>query len=627
MATSLNFEARTDQDFAGPSWNNSNEYPSLQSNEFAYDQAQLESFLARLEQTITPILPLLETKTLEIVPSLQAVCEMEEQAWILLHNMKVYLGCVLAVDGTNAEAQAATSRLTNLAGKLEALTKPIGVYLVNAPETLLKSYFSHPHVKPYEFLLGEKRKQADTLLSEKEEALLARLKGHGPLAFGTLYDQLSSQIRCHYEDPATKETRELGLAQTAALLRDGNEPKRRAAWRAIQIGWHSQETAAAAVVNGLAGWRLELTELRSAKRQAANPKAPALHFLDLPVHESRLQPETLNAMFGAVHRKIEMPRRAMRAMARALGKTTMDPWDLLAPAPVKGNERMSFERGFNLIRDAFYDVDPSLADFAETMKKNRWIEGRELPTKRPGAFCTRFPKSKSPRVFQTFLGSTNDVRTLAHELGHAYHGWVMRDLPLAHSTYPMTLAETASIFAETAFADSLSAKAKATGDRAAALEIAWQNAEAATALLNIPARFDFEKSFYERRQSGTVSVDELNLLMSNAWDKWYGDTLTEYETQYWMTKLHFSIAEKSFYNYPYTFGYLFSLGIYALRAEMRADFWPMYIALLRDTGCMTAEDLAFKYLKADLTKPDFWLKSLATVERQVAEFETLILQN
>ena len=471
MATSLQFEPQNEHDFNGPAWNNSNEYPSLTSNEFYYDQSQLESLIARIEQTLAPIAPLFASNAPEIVESLQSICELEEQAWVLLGNMRVYANLLSCVDGTNKDARVMISQLTTTAGRLEAATKPVFIYLTTAPESILEKYFAHGHVKPYEFLIRERRKFADTLLSDQEEALIARLKGNGPLAFGSLYDQLSSNIRCHFEDPTTKQFRELGLAQAAAYIRDGHEPKRKAAWRAIQSGWKNQETAASAILNGLAGWRLELNSLRSARRKTKSSTAGDLHFLDLPVHESRIQPETLNAMFGAVHSKIEMPRRAMRAMAKALGKSKMDPWDLLAPAPIEGADRMSFERGFGLIRESFYNVDPELADFADTMKKNRWIEGRQLSSKRPGAFCTEFPKSNSPRVFQTYMGSLNDVRTLAHELGHAFHNWVMRDLPVALTTYPMTIAETASIFAETAFADHLSQKAKAAGDKNAALEI------------------------------------------------------------------------------------------------------------------------------------------------------------
>ena len=633
MATSINYVTPLEPDFSGPAWNNSSEYPSIVSNEFMYDRQQLDSLMTRIQSALELITPLMKTSSgpaeaQTLVLNLQAIAEMEDQAWDLLGNMRTYAHSLTCIDGSNAEAHASLSQLTALSGTLEALTKPVSVYLMQAPENILSKYFEHAHVRPLEFQIRYQRQMADTILSEAEESLVARLKANGPVAFGALYDQLSSSIRCNYEDPESKKLRSIGLAQAAGLIRDADPLKRQNAWRSIQSGWHTQEIPAAAILNALAGWRLELNEQRSKRRRNRSATAPALHFLDLPLHEARIKRETLDAMMAAVSSKKEIGRRANRAMAEGLGKAKLDPWDLLAPAPTlksSGDPRLTFEKGIALIRDAFESVDPSLADFVDTMKKNRWIEGRQLANKRPGAFCTGFPKSSSPRVFQTYMGSMNDIRTLAHELGHAYHSWVMKDLPRSLKSYPMTIAETASIFAETAFSDSLLSKARVSENQTAALGIAWQNAEAASGhLLNIPARFDFEVSFYERRKKGYVAPDELNHLMQTAWEKWYGDSLSEMEKQYWMTKLHFSISGISFYNFPYTFGALFSLGIYALRKERGQEFWPSYVALLRDTGLMTAEDLAKKHLGADLTKEDFWLKSLAILDGQVSELESLI---
>jgi oligoendopeptidase F len=648
MATSINYVPQTELDFSGPAWNNSNEYPSLISNEFTYDQQQLDSLMVRIQAVIDQINGQINQQTNEsianqvtdlkkkpssaddstaLVLNLQAMTEMEDQAWDLLGNLRSYAHCLTCVDGANADANASLSHLTSLSGKLEALTKPVSVYLLQAPEAILEKYFEHAHVRPHEFRIRHEREMAETVLTELEESLIARLKANGPMAFGSLYDQLSSNIRCLYENPQTKEVQQIGLAQAAGLIRDSDPMKRKNAWRSIQLGWRTQETSAASILNALAGWRLELNEQRSKRRRHRHAKAPALHFLDLPLHKARIKRETLDAMMSAVTSKKDVGRRANHAMAQALGKSKLDPWDLLAPAPTlksSGDPRLTFEKGIALIRDAFESADPSFADFVDTMKKNRWIEGRQLATKRPGAFCTGFPKSNSPRVFQTYMGSMNDIRTLAHELGHAYHSWVMKDLPRGLKHYPMTIAETASIFAETAFSDSMMSQARASNNHSAMFEIAWQNAEsAASHILNIPARFDFEVSFYERRKLGYVGPEELSQLMKEAWEKWYGDTLSEMENQYWMTKLHFSIAGMSFYNFPYTFGALFSLGIYALREERGQEFWPAYIALLRDTGRMTAEDLARKHLDVDLTKEDFWLKSLAIVDSQVTEFESL----
>lgn len=613
------------EEYSGPTWNNSSEYPSMASNEFAHDRADIETLISQITAKVRTLKPLMERtltqgstalsseETRQLVSDLQSMCELNEQASIILRNLMTYVNCESSIDGKNTEAQKVWSELMTTAAQLENAAKPAWLFLDRAPDEILNGFLQHLHTKPYEFSLQQSRRLKDTLLSESEETLLSSMKLHGPAAWGNLYDQISGGLRCQVTKP-DGTTEELGLAQAAGLIRDTNEPLRKSAWQGIQNAWKSYEQPCAAILNSLAGWRLEEYKRRSHTRP--------VDFLDHPLHSSRIRKETLEAMLSAIQSEIETPRRALRALARGLGKNQMDPWDLLAPAPAGGSgARRPFKEGLSIIRDAFDGIDTSFGDFVDTMEKNRWLEGRILPTKRQGAYCTGFAKSRTPRVFQTYMGSISDIRTLAHELGHAYHGWVMRDLPLAQHRYPMTLAETASVFAETVFANHMFTK----GDEHARFEIAWQNAESAAGfLLNIPARFEFEKKFYERRKKSFVSPEELNQITEAAWRNWYGDTISQPESQFWMTKLHFSISGISFYNFPYSFGYLFSLGIYAQKERLGSTFLNSYIALLRDTGRMTAEELVQTHLGEDITKPEFWKKSLKIVEEQVSLFEELL---
>ncbi len=308
-------------------------------------------------------------------------------------------------------------------------------------------------------------------------------------------------------------------------------------------------------------------------------------------------------------------------MAKHLGKTQLDPWDLLAPAPVKATSPLTFTESFSQVKNSFTAMDPVMGEFAQMMLDKNWIDASVRPNKRNGAFCTGFLKSGSPRVFQTFMGSAHDTSTLAHELGHAYHSWVMRDMHLFASEYPMTLAETASIFAENVLFDY---QVKNVKSKENLFEAYWSMAESAVGLLlNVPARFEFEKSFYEKRKEGFVGADELSDLTEKAFINWYGDSITQGDRMFWATKLHFSISEVSFYNFPYAFGYLFSLSLYARKNEWGKDFSQKYIAILRDTGMMTAEDLIQKHLGEDITKVDFWRKSLVEISKKIEEFSQL----
>jgi oligoendopeptidase F len=217
------------------------------------------------------------------------------------------------------------------------------------------------------------------------------------------------------------------------------------------------------------------------------------------------------------------------------------------------------------------------------------------------------------------------VQTLAHELGHAFHSWVMRDLRPWAAQYPMTLAETASTFAETLLTDAI-LDAPETSDQLKAVMLDTRLEAAAAFMLNIPMRFHFEKRFYEERSAGEVSVSRLKELLLEAQRDSYGDTLNpaELDPMFWASKLHFYITEVSFYNFPYSFGFLFSLGVYARARKEGPEFFRKYEELLRLTGSDTAENVARRALGVDLETQDFWLDSIALVEEDMRRFEELI---
>jgi oligoendopeptidase F len=569
--------------------------------------------LAQITEDVRPLIQTFETSgadketTESLLQKLRGYIELEEQAKSLLNNLSIYVHCERSVDGQNAEAQRVHSLLQKRYSALSIALSLVRLFLKRAPSSFVEQYLKLPRAELQRHWLYHSRELADSLLSEKEETLLAQMESNGIDAWGNLYEQISGSLNCSVHG------QKMGLAEASSLLRQNNEPTRRAAWHGIQAAWKTHEESTSAILNSIAGWRIELCERRSSRRK--------FDYLDFPVHRAKLSRKTLDTMFEVVASGKSLGHRSMQAMARLMDKSRLDPWDLHAPFPAAEAPTRTYREGLKLVREAFGSIDSSMGDFIDTMEKNRWIEGRVLASKRPGAYCTEFKKSRTPRVFMTYDGSLDDIRTLAHELGHAYHAWVMRDLPPVAQKYPMTLAETASIFAEAAFADYFAA----TQPQHSQLEIAWQNAEAVMGyLLNIPARYDFERSFYDLRASGTfVTAKELGDLTESAWRKWYGENLSECERQFWMTKLHFSFSDLSFYNFPYTFGYLFSLGVYARREKLGKEFLPTYNALLRDTGILTTEELAKKHLNVDLSQSEFWEESLAIAARHVEHFEKL----
>jgi pepF/M3 family oligoendopeptidase len=277
-----------------------------------------------------------------------------------------------------------------------------------------------------------------------------------------------------------------------------------------------------------------------------------------------------------------------------------------------------YDEAAAFILEQFRNFSPELADFAELAFREGWIEAEDRPGKRPGGFCTAFPKSGQTRIFMTYSGTASNISTLAHELGHAYHQHVMNDLPALSQEYAMNVAETASTFAELIVSDRAMKAAVDPEEKLGLLEDKIQRSVAF--FMNIHARFLFETRFYARRGEGLVSVEELNALMEEAQREAYCDMLGEVHPHFWASKLHFYLTDVPFYNFPYTFGYLFSAGIYAKALKEGPDFKNQYVALLRDTGRMSVEELAKAHLGVNVEEKDFWQDAVALTAVDVEQF-------
>jgi len=327
---------------------------------------------------------------------------------------------------------------------------------------------------------------------------------------------------------------------------------------------------------------------------------------------------------SAIASKYELPRRYLRLKARILGVSKLGFQDLSAPLPQLDNSQIGWTEAGKLLVEETRSAYPRFSEFCQDSLARRWVDWSPREGKRPGGYCTGSTRLRQSRIFMTYHGAFGDVMTLTHEFGHAWHNQVMKEERPLNLGYPMTLAETASTYAENLLIDALLQSPNSTREQRLKL-LDTRMERAAAFLLNIPSRFLFEKRFYEERAQGEVSVDRLHQLMQEAQLECYGDSLDpdQLDSFFWASKLHFYITEVSFYNFPYSFGYLFSLGVYARAQKEGPAFLPRYEALLQATGRATAEKVARDHLGVDLGQPQFWLDSLALVEDDLHNFEKL----
>lgn len=529
-----------------------------------------------------------------------------------LGHLESYLGCATAADARDEQAQREESALATAAASYEKLLVAVRAALGAADDDAFATLLANDALGGAEYFLRRLRQRARHAMPAALEGLAADLAVDGIAAWGRLYDRVSGTLTFRLDVPG-KAPQTLPVSMTRSLLEDADGDVRAATAAGAARAWESVAETVAACLNAISGTRLALYERRGIE-----------DFLTPALFDAGIERTTLDAMWQAVRERQDLPQRFLRAKARLLGKERLAFHDLMAPFPRASGERLPWSEATERVHQSFAASYPDLAAFANRAIERRWIDYAPRPGKRPGGFCTGSHLIGESRIFMTYNGGMGDVQTLAHELGHAYHSWVMKDLRTWARRYPMTLAETASTFAEQLVTDAaLAAPDLAAADRAAILDTRLQ--ESAAFLLNIPTRFDFEYQVYSRRANGELSVSDLRQLMVDAQRANYGDSLADdgLDPWFWASKLHFYITDISFYNFPYTFGYLFSLGIVARARHLGSEFLPRYERLLLKTGSDTAEAVARDVLEVDLGKPDFWRSSIDLIAEDLQQFETL----
>lgn len=451
------------------------------------------------------------------------------------------------------------------------------------------------------FRLDEIRTRAKDLLSSKEERVISQLSLDGHHGWNDLYNDLVATIQVPVEEDGKINHYSAGQAHNK-ITGEKDPFKRREILQAWEDAWQEKAPLFATTLNRIIGYRLANYDLHGEDK-----------YMNPPLKYNRLKEETLDTMWDTIVKNKDRVVDFMKRKAKLMGVDQLGWADVDAPISVGDYQAKtySYNEAAEFIMEHFKKVSPEMKKLAQTAFEDRWIEAEDRPNKRPGGYCAGVPESNESRIFMTYSGTADNVSTLAHELGHAFHSYVLKDKPSLNQDYAMNVAETASTFAEMVVSDATIQNASSDAEKLVLLD--GKISRAAIMFMDIHSRFLFEKSFYNERQKGLVSSDRMNELMLEAQKEAFVNSLSTYHPTFWASKLHFYMTSLSFYNFPYTFGFLFSLGIYARSKDAGAQFEDNYIKLLQDTASMTTEDLAKKHLDVDLTQPDFWQDAINTV--------------
>lgn len=592
-----------------------------------------KSYMAELRSEVTELLQ-------ERAPKLQALCEgraSEEELigeaadyFLVLEDLSSRLGhlacyteCVRSEDLACEKAAQAQNEADILNSQLRKLEVALLALLKKLGDSGFEALCGRRELESARYYLGRLRREAQCSMKAELENLAADLAVTGFRAWENLYESLAGSLNFIYSD-SRGQTHEAPMSLKVSLLEDGDPEVRRSTLVNSNKAWEGVGESVSACLNSISGHRLKVQEWRKCSS-----------FLEEAAFESGLKLSTLETMMDTVSRNWDLPRRFLKLKAELLHLERLGFQDLTAPvgfaaaegsAEAEAEKKYTWEEACKLIEAAFNSFDPQFAAFAHRALEEHWVESEVRSGKRPGGFCISSTVLGQSRIFMTFRGSLGDVFTLAHELGHAYHESLLKGLrPCCHN-YPMTLAETASTFAETLLGDYLlSQPGLSQKDRLAMYKRRLD--DAAAYLLNIPMRFIFERSLYERRAKGeSFSAKKLCRLMEEVQAEVYGEALDPRQNDpwFWASKGHFYITDVSFYNFPYTFGYLFSLGVYARFRREGEAFRPVFGELLRLTGQADCEECALKALKVNLQNKDFWQESMNLIETDLQKFTEIL---
>ncbi|CCV66291.1 Peptidase M3B, oligoendopeptidase F [Paracholeplasma brassicae] len=537
-----------------------------------------------------------QMQAMKPVAFLEAYLTSQEETTKLARSLSAFASLTMSTDVTNQEALGYLSKLQQIYSSVTKENVMVSRYIATLD---LQELSNHSEIiKTYLFQLNEEKESARHLLSEKEEVLYAKLRPLSSGSWSQLQGLLTSNLNVKMGD------KEITLSEVRNLAYDNDKDIRKNAYEAELKAYEQIDDAVALALSNI---KREVTEMNTLRGYDSA--------LEKTLISSRMQKETLDAMIDAMKDYRQHFERYLKAKATYLGYENGLPfYELFAPVG-KLDKNYTYEEAKAIVNESFYGFSKRLGDFSTRAFNENWIDVYPKKGKRGGAFCSNQQQIKQSRILTNFTGSLSDVSTIAHELGHGYHGDVISDEKPLNWGYPMPLAETASIFCETIVTNNLLSKLSNDDEILSVLEIALQGDT--QVIIDILSRYFFETKLFEN-STGPISKNQMKTWMVEAQKEAYLEGL-DHENLHpymWLNKGHYYSAGLNFYNFPYAFGLLFGKGLYAKYLENKDDFLRNYDKLLMLTGKASVEDVAMS-MGIDVKDKSFWHQSLNEVVKDI----------
>ncbi|MDY4950175.1 MAG: M3 family oligoendopeptidase [Clostridium cadaveris] len=582
------------------SWDLSQLYSSFQGEDFISGMKALDDKINEINNWAKNNL----NTTEDAVRKMEEYLNLNREYTSLLGRLSSFSRLTLSANAKNSEAKKASVVLK----QKETLTKNVQVVFIKwlgKLENIDEIINASKELKNHEFIIKELDSKNDYMLSEEVEVALSKMALTGSSSWENLRNTLTS----NHMVPITIDGKEeiLSINKVKNMQFSSDKTLRKIASEAERKSNKVIEEGVASALNGIKGEVITVCDMKGYKSP-----------LSKTLIDARMDEETLNSMLEAMKESLNDFQKYFRKKAQLLGhKDKLPYYDIMAPISTSEKE-YTYEETRDFIVKHFSSFSKDMGAMAERAFNDRWIDSEVRDGKRGGAFCSNLHVIKQSRILCSFSGSFKNVCTLAHELGHAYHGMILGSEDILNTKYPMPLAETASIFSETMVRNA----ALKDADKEEALGILGAElVNCASVIVDIYARFLFEKEVFERRKNGDLSVDEIKEIMVCAEKEAYGEAIDEttLDPYAWIHKPHYYFTERNFYNFPYAFGLLFAKGLYSQYLKEGDAFVEKYNKILSLTGKANIYDVT-KFAGIDVHDINFWRSSLDIIRKDIEKF-------
>lgn len=573
-------------------------YKGYESEEFQRDFASVAPLIDELNQLANK-LDLNHPKE-----SLLAVLTLIERFYLLSENLKIYISLRQSCDTTNSTTVAYANQLSKKCSEATVALTQFNKFIakLNLDELVDKDEM----IKTYEYFLRNVQKDAKHLLSDDVESIISKLNLSGGKAWSNLQEYLTSTVEVDFND------QKLGLSAIRNLAYHADSKVRKAAYEAELAAYEKIKDPVSFSLNNIKQQVTTLSNLRGYESVLA-----------MTLEDSHMQKATLDAMMKAIESHLPKFWEYLRAKGRKLGYADGLPWYEMFATLGNSSTKFTPETSKTFLVQHFSSFAPDLAKMVETAFDDQWIDFYPRKGKVGGAFCYGLLPQKQSRILTNFDGSLGDVVTLAHELGHAYHGLNIQSHRPLNTGYSMPVAETASTFNENLIMNCLIGETADADEKMGLIDNQLQDLN--QIISDIYSRFLFESAIFENVKDGFTFADQCCEIMLESQKKAYGTGLDQstLNPYMWVCKSHYYSEDLSFYNFPYAFGGLFARGLYAKYKAEGQSFVPKYKAMLKATTVMDVEEVA-SICGIDLTDVSFWDEALNECDRQIDQFIELV---